>query len=75
MKNRAGIRGLFKGWGRGRAGNLPGDRSPAGLKPACNFGRGASPLKKKDLLRKTKFDKHIPDCNFTENNLLDTLVF
>ena len=47
MKNRAGIRGLFKGWGHGQAGNLPGDRNLAGLKACQQFGRGASPLKKK----------------------------
>ena len=50
MKNRAGIRGLFKGWGHGWAGNLPGDRNPAGLKACQQFGRGASPLKKKKIL-------------------------
>ena len=50
MKNQAGIWGLFKGWGHGRAGNLPGDRNPAGLKACQQFGRGASPLKKKKIL-------------------------
>ena len=58
MKNRAGIRGLFKEWGHGRAGNLPGDCNPAGLKACQQFGRGASPLKKKRFfLKKTKLDK------------------
>ena len=50
MKNWAGIQGLFKGWGHGRAGNLPGDRNPAGLKACQQFGRGASPWKKKKIL-------------------------
>ena len=57
MKNWAGIRGLFKGWGYGWAGNLPGDRNPAGLKACQQFGRGASPLKKKRFFLKKKLDK------------------
>ena len=62
MKNRAGIRGLFKGWGHGRAGNLPGDRNLAGLKACQQFGHGASPLKKKKiLLEKDKVRQNIPD--------------
>ena len=58
MKNQAGIQGLFKGWGHGRAGNLPGDHNPAGLKACQQFGHGASPLKKKRFfLKKTELDK------------------
>ena len=50
MKNRAGIQGLFKGWGHGPAENLRGDHNLAGLKACQQFGHGASPLKKKKIL-------------------------